>query len=66
MGFLDFFPDKDLVTILKAVPLNRDLQEHILWRIIDGMVMNIVDDYMIEQELYERFYCYKVYNLLND
>ncbi|KAG5570174.1 hypothetical protein H5410_059940 [Solanum commersonii] len=37
MGFLDFFPDKDLGTILKAVPFNRDLQERILWRIIDGM-----------------------------
>jgi len=66
MSFLDFFPDKDFVMILKAVPLNRDLQELILWRIIDGMVMDIVDDYMIEQELYERFYCFEVYNLLND
>jgi len=66
MSFLDFFPDKDLVTILKAVPLNRDLKELILWRIIDGMVIDIVNDYMIEQELYERFYCNEVYNLLND
>ena len=66
MGFLDFFPDKDLVRILKAVPLNRDLQELILWRIIDGMVMDIVNNYMIEQGLYERFYCYEVYNLLHD
>ena len=66
MGFLDFFPDKDLVTILKAVPLNRDLKELILWKIIDGMVIDIVNNYMIEQELYERFYCNEVYNLLND
>jgi len=66
MSFLDFFPDKDLVTILKAVPLNRDLKELILWKIIDGMVIDIVNNYMIEQELYERFYCYEVYNLLND
>ena len=66
MGFLDFFPDKDLVTILKAVPLNRDLQERILWRIIDGMVMDIVANYMIEQELYERFYCSEIYDLLDD
>ncbi|KAG5590219.1 hypothetical protein H5410_040733 [Solanum commersonii] len=28
----------DLVTILKAVPLNKDLKELILWRIIDGMI----------------------------
>ncbi|KAG5586674.1 hypothetical protein H5410_047108 [Solanum commersonii] len=27
----------NLVTILKAVPLNRDLKELILWKIIDGM-----------------------------
>jgi len=66
MGFLDFFPDKDLITILKAVPLNRDLKELILWKIIDGMVIDIVNNYMIEQELYERFYCDEVYNLLND
>ena len=66
MGFLDLFPDKDLVTILKAVPLNKDLKELILWKIIDEMVIDIVNNYMIEQELYERFYCYEVYNLLND
>ncbi|KAG5596350.1 hypothetical protein H5410_037582 [Solanum commersonii] len=28
------------------------------------MVMDIVNNYMIEQVLYERFYCYEVYNLL--
>ena len=66
MGFLDFFPDKDLVMILKAVPLIRDLKELILWKIIDGMVIDFVNNYMIEQELYERFYCDEVYNLLND
>ncbi|KAG5591052.1 hypothetical protein H5410_041566 [Solanum commersonii] len=27
----------NLVTILKAIPLNRDLKELILWKIIDGM-----------------------------
>ncbi|KAG5592167.1 hypothetical protein H5410_042681 [Solanum commersonii] len=57
MAFLDFFTDITLVTILKAVSLYRDLQERILWKIIDGMVMDIIADYMIEQELYERFYC---------
>jgi len=66
MGFLDFFTNITLVTILKVVPLNRDLQERILWRIIDGMVMDIVANYMIEQELYERFYCSEVYDLLDD
>ncbi|KAG5621154.1 hypothetical protein H5410_006372 [Solanum commersonii] len=39
MGFLDFITDITLVTILKKVPLNRDLQERILWRIIDGMMI---------------------------
>ncbi|KAG5619553.1 hypothetical protein H5410_004771 [Solanum commersonii] len=29
-----FFTDKTLVTILKVVPLNRDVQELILWKII--------------------------------
>ncbi|KAG5630953.1 hypothetical protein H5410_002670 [Solanum commersonii] len=37
MSFLAFFPDKDLVTILKVIPLNRDVQEFIIWKIIDGM-----------------------------
>ncbi|KAG5572428.1 hypothetical protein H5410_062194 [Solanum commersonii] len=42
MSFLNpFFTDKTLVTILKVVPLNRDVKEIILWKIIDSMMMDI-------------------------
>jgi len=66
MSFLPFFNDKTLVAILKAVPLNRDIQEWILWRIIDGMMMDVVTNYMIEEELSESYDYYECYNLIDD
>jgi len=36
-----FFTEKRLITILKILPLNRDLKELICWKIIDGMVMDL-------------------------
>ncbi|KAG5619555.1 hypothetical protein H5410_004773 [Solanum commersonii] len=44
-----FFIDKTLVTILKVVPLNRDVHELILWKIIDHMVMDIFTIHNIEE-----------------
>ena len=35
-----FFTEKRLITILKILPLNRDLKELICWKIIDEMVMD--------------------------
>ncbi|KAG5629659.1 hypothetical protein H5410_001376 [Solanum commersonii] len=50
MVFLDFYTDITLVIILKAIPLNRDLQEHILWRIIDEM-MNKTKCYICRMDI---------------
>jgi len=36
-----FFTEKRLITILKVLPLNRDMKELICWKIIDGMVMDL-------------------------
>jgi len=50
MSFLSpFFTDKTLVTILKVVPLNRDVQEEIMWKIIDDMLRDVYSIHMIEE-----------------
>jgi len=73
MSFLSpFFTDKTLVTILKAVPLNRDVQELIIWKIIDHMVMDTFSIHNIEEVIdfddenyyYENYY--DSYDLLDD
>ncbi|KAG5615565.1 hypothetical protein H5410_015389 [Solanum commersonii] len=40
----------DLITTLKEVPLNRDLKELILWKIIDGMDGSSLDNQRLEEK----------------
>jgi len=73
MSFLNpFFTDKTLVTILKVFPLNQDVQEIILWKIIDSIVMDIFTIYNCEevidfddQNYYYQDY-YDFYDLIDD
>ncbi|KAG5579483.1 hypothetical protein H5410_050110 [Solanum commersonii] len=53
-------------SITNIVMIDSGADERILWKIINGMMMDIVTDYMIEQELYEKVYCSEVYDLLDD
>jgi len=54
MSFLSpFFTEKTLITILKVIPLNRDVHELIIWKIIDGMVIDIISDILSCEEIVE-------------
>ena len=44
-----FFTEKRLITILKVIPLNRDMKELICWKIIDGMLIDMFQPQIIEE-----------------
>jgi len=44
-----FFTEKRLITILKVIPLNRDMKELICWKIIDGMLIDMFQSQIIEE-----------------
>ena len=44
-----FFTEKRLITILKVIPLSRDMKELICWKIIDGMLIDMFQSQIVEE-----------------
>ena len=44
-----FFTEKRLITILKVIPLNRNMKELICWKIIHGMLIDMFQSQIIEE-----------------
>ncbi len=65
--FAPYFSDKTLITILRILPLNRDMKEEILWKIIDDMLRDVFAVQLIEEIInfddelyyYNEYYAFK-------